>query len=182
MDEWMVDAFLVWWVYHYTHVVDKNVRPDRGQSLTLPPCWQRCSSIGHWHQDILVLPLSPELPQWRSSQIPQFRWERPVQKKTSRERRITRSEAQSISSYLLGTTSAPGAGKPTAHLLPQFSWPPQPQQSSCSSPMKTNAGRSICLENTQVKVIVFPPVHRVSQAQHLLVKYFSFWHCWMSLG
>lgn len=30
-----------------------------------------------------------------------------------------------------------------AHLLPQFSCPQQPQQSSSSSPMKTNAGRSI---------------------------------------
>ena len=38
-------------------------------------------------------------------------------------------------------------GRPTAHLLPQFSWPQHPQQSSWSSPMKMNAGRNIWLES-----------------------------------
>ena len=88
MDQRMLMPFLVWWVYHCPHG-DENVWPDEGQSLTFPPCWQRCSSTGHWHQHILVLPLSPVRPQWRSTQILQFRWEQPARKKASGERRDT---------------------------------------------------------------------------------------------
>lgn len=69
------------------HAVDENVWPDREQLLTVHRCWQRCSSSGQKNRDIVVLPPSPGLPRWRSSQSLRFRSEQPVQKKTSGERR-----------------------------------------------------------------------------------------------
>lgn len=78
-----------------------------------------------------------------------------------RRKHLARGERADVSprgpGRLPGTVSTPGAEGPTAHLLPQFSWPQQPQQSSSSSPMNTNAGRNIWFENRQTKVTASPP-------------------------
>lgn len=165
------------------HAVDKNVWSDREQWLTVHRCWQRCSSTGQKNHDILALRPSPGLPRWRSSQTLQSQWGPPGRKKASRERRDGRSEPERRT-CLPGTLYTTQAGAPTAHLLPQFSWPQQPQQSSCSNPMNTNAGRNIWLENNQIKITIFPHIkacHK-GQAKHLLVKYLAFWQCGMALG
>ena len=161
MDERMTDAFSVWWVCHYTHVEGKNVwSVEEPLLLTVLRCPKRYSSIGCWNRDTLVLLLSPGLPRWRSSQILRFRWEPPAQKTASKGSKNTESEPRSVPATGRNPVLTTRAEGPTAHLLPQFSLPQQPQQSSCSSPMKTNAGRNIWWENKQTGVIILPQTHK----------------------
>lgn len=62
MDERINDAFSSMGL-QCTHVVDKNVWSVMEQLLTVLQCPERYSSTGWRNQDIVVLPLSPELPQ-----------------------------------------------------------------------------------------------------------------------